>query len=194
MIQLARQRNRQRVAVKSGNRRWPYAVKVSGGYVIQKVLSCHATAKEAQEALDQFNERRRAGLAPEVEQINMTVQQVFDAWSAREYPKLKPASIISHFAAWNKRTSAMRPGSSARSHWTRVTHRCEARLSQSLINNDAVLIKALNRYARRRDIISKDYSSYLEIPTVGPKREKFWISSWRSWNRWPVISPGLTSH
>ena len=35
--------------------------------------------------------------------------------------------------------------------------------------NDAILIKALNRYAMERDIIAKDYSAYLDIPQAEVK-------------------------
>ena len=42
--------------------------------------------------------------------------------------------------------------------------------SQSLINNDAILIKALYSYSMERDIVGKDYSADLDIPSVGAKR------------------------
>jgi len=44
--------------------------------------------------------------------------------------------------------------------------------SQSLINNDAILIKALYNCAMERDIVGKDYSAYLDIPSVGAKRPR----------------------
>ena len=44
--------------------------------------------------------------------------------------------------------------------------------SQSSINNDAILIRALHAYAMKRDIIGKDYSRYLDIPTVDIKVKK----------------------
>ena len=44
--------------------------------------------------------------------------------------------------------------------------------SQSSLNNDAILIRALHAYAMKRDIIGKDYSRYLDIPTVDSKVKK----------------------
>ena len=44
-----------------------------------------------------------------------------------------------------------------------------AGLCRSVIMNDAILIKALNRYAMERDIIAKDYSAYLDIPQAEVK-------------------------
>lgn len=48
----------------------------------------------------------------------------------------------------------------------------DAGLSQSSINNDALLIKALYGYAMERDIVGKDYSRYLDVPSVGAKRPR----------------------
>lgn len=164
----------------SGNRRKPYAVRIAArdkyGYVVQKALSYHETGQEAQAALDEYNSRKRAGQAPAADQLSITVQQVFDAWSAREYRKLKPASITSHNAAWNKRVSryaARRMRDVALDEWQAIIDEDEDRgLSQSLINNDAILIKALYGYSMERDIVGKDYSKYLDIPSVDPKRKK----------------------
>lgn len=44
--------------------------------------------------------------------------------------------------------------------------------SQSLINNDAILIKALYDYSMERDIVGKDYAKYLDIPSVDAKKAK----------------------
>lgn len=164
----------------SGNRRRPYVVRVAArdkyGYVIQRALSYHETVPQAQLALDEYNRRRTEGAAPAPDKLAMTVQQVFDAWSSREYRKLRPASIASHNAAWNKRVSRyanrkMRDVSL--DEWQTILDGDEDRgLSQSLINNDAILIKALYGYSMERDIVGKDYSKYLDIPSVDPKRKK----------------------
>ena len=87
------------------------------------------------------------------------------AWKTREYRKLKPASINSHNAAWNKRVSrlsAHQMRDMTLDEWQSLLGEDEdSGLSQSSINNDALLIKALYSYAMERDIIGKDYSRYL---------------------------------
>lgn len=87
----------------SGNRRRPWAVKVSGrnkyGHVIQRIVSYHEKAVDAQLALEEYNRSKLSGAAPSVDKLALTVADVFEAWSAREYRKLKPASISSHNAA-----------------------------------------------------------------------------------------------
>lgn len=163
-----------------GNRRRPYAVKVSGrdqyGFVVQKVLSYHAKAAEAQYALEEYLKAQMAGKAPVVDKLDITVEEVFAAWSAREYRKLKPASIASHNAAWNKRVSryaSRKMRSMTLDEWQSILDEDEDNgLSQSSINNDAILIKALYAYSMERDIVGKDYSKYLDIPSVGAKRPR----------------------
>lgn len=164
----------------SGNRRRPCAVRIPSrdrfGRVCQVPLGYYATNREALAALDEYNRLSAAGRAPEADKLSMTVQQVYDAWSAREYKRLKPPSVTSHKAAWNKRVSRygdrkMRDVSL--DEWQQILDEDEeAGLSQSSINNDALLIKALYAYSMERDIVGKDYSRYLDIPSVDAKRMK----------------------
>lgn len=164
----------------SGNRRRPYAVRISGrneyGHVIQKTLSYHEKVSDAQRALEEYRQKKESGTAPAVDKLDITVGEIFEAWKAREYRKLKPASINSHNAAWNKRVSRF-AGRKMRSmtldEWQAILDEDEdAGLSQSSINNDAILIKALYAYSMERDIVGKDYSKYLDIPSVGAKRPR----------------------
>lgn len=163
-----------------GNRRRPYAVKVSGrnqyGHIVQQIVSYHAKAADAQLALEEYQKARAAGAAPAIDKLSMTVGEVFDGWKAREYRKLKPASINSHNAAWNKRVSRFKDRKMrdmTLDEWQSILDEDEdAGLSQSTINNDAILIKALYSYSMERDIIGKDYSKYLDIPSVDAKRPR----------------------
>lgn len=164
----------------SGNRRRPYAVKVSGrnsyGHVIQKIISYHERSAEAQQALEEYIKAKSAGKAPAVDKLDITVGDVFEGWKAREYRKLNPASITSHNAAWNKRISRYadrKMRSMTLDEWQSILDEDEDEgRSQSLINNDAILIKALYSYSMERDIVGKDYSAYLDIPSVGAKRPR----------------------
>ena len=93
----------------SGNRRRPYAVRVSQrdkyGQIVQKALGYFATAREAQEALDEHNRLKAQGLAPAINQMSMTVGQVYEAWSARAYAKVGPQAVCGYAAAWKMRIS-----------------------------------------------------------------------------------------
>ena len=164
----------------SGNRRRPYAVKVSTrdryDQIIQKIVSYHEKAADAQKALEAYLTAQAAGTAPSVDKLDATVGDVFEGWKAREYRKLKAASISSHNAAWNKRVSRFKDRkmrSMTLDEWQSILDEDEdVGLSQSSINNDAILIKALYNYSMERDIVGKDYSKYLDIPSVGVKKAR----------------------
>ena len=162
-----------------GNRRRPYSVRVSGrdefGQIIQRPLSYHATAAEAQAALEQYNRDRAVGATPRIDSIKMTVRQIYEAWSAREYKSAGPASIVSHKAAWGRvgRFADVPIVDMTIDMWQSLLDDDEAAgLSQSSIRNDAILIKAIILYALKRDIIAKNIYEFLEIPIVGPKHKK----------------------
>lgn len=183
----------------SGKRRRPYAVKVAEkdryGQIVQKILSYHERAADAQYALEQFNKAKSTGTAPKIDKLDVTLQQVYDGWSGRAYPKLKPASVTSHKAAWNKRVSRYadrKMRSITLDDWQTILDEDEAAgKSQSLINNDAILIKALCSYAMERDIIVKDYSAYLDIPSVDLKNPRNALSDVQVAQLWKMASEGV---
>lgn len=164
----------------SGNRRKPYVVRISEmdtrGYVVQRSLGYYAKSADAQAALDDYNAKKEAGTAPHIEKLSMTVQAVYDLWSAREFRKLNRASITSHKAAWNKRVSRLadrKIRDTSLDDWQSILDDDEdTGMSQSTINNDAILMSALCSFAMERDIIGKDYTEYLDIPHVGAKVQK----------------------
>lgn len=168
----------------SGNRRRPYVVRVPNrnkyGKVVQIPLSYHEKASEAQAALDAYNAAKANGMSPASATLDRTVQDVYNGWSAREYKKLgekgRSSSLNSHKAAWNKRISryaARRMRSVSLDEWQSIIDEDEDNgLSQSLVNNDAILIRSLYAYAMERDIVSKDLSMYLDIPAIDPKNPK----------------------
>ena len=183
----------------SGNRRRPYLVKISArdkdGYVRQVALSYHAKLQEAQDALEEYNRKAAAGQTPSADMLSWTVEQVYAAWSEREYPRSGKSSVASHKASWNQRVSryaARKMRSVTLDEWQAILDEGEDEgRSQSSINNDAILIRALHAYAMKRDIIGKDYSRIWIFPpsTSRSKRGRSMISSlpnWRSW-RGPVF-------
>ena len=164
----------------SGNRRRPYVVRIAGrdefGHIVQRPLSYHSSAREAQAALDEYNRARETGVALSADKMNMTVGQIFEAWSAREYRKLNSASIQAHNTAWKMRVSRFserKMRDMTLDEWQGLLDEDEEKgYSQSTINNDVGLIKAFYNYSMERDIVAKDYSQYLDIPSVSAKFEK----------------------
>lgn len=163
----------------SGNRRKPFAVKIptrdSYGNVVQKVLSYHAAGRDAQAALDEYNANRGTGSAPAPDRFSMTVRDVYDLWSARKYAKAGEASITSYRASWARLgpLAALKMRDVTLDQLQAIIDQGEAAgLSKSSINNDKTLIRALYKFSMERDIVTKDYSAFLQMPIVGPKHEK----------------------
>lgn len=163
----------------NGSRRAPYAVRVPSidrrGHICQKYLSYHVTASEAQKALDEYNRQVTAGQAPPPDKLSITLSDVYGLWSARKYAKAGAASIVSYKASW-ARLSVL-GGRHMREltidELQAVIDRDEqAGLSKSSIQNDKMLMRALFRFAMERDIVMKDYSEFVELPTVAAKHEK----------------------
>ena len=156
------------------NRRRRYAVRVSylerEGLWKQKYLSYHRTAREAQEALDQY---LQSGKSPQT--LAVTLGEVYERWSAKKYAKAGASSVNGYKASW-RRLSPLAGIEMFRlsiDDLQGIIDRDEAAgLSKSSINNDKILMKALFQYAMERDIVSKDYSAFVELPTVGAKVEK----------------------
>lgn len=158
-----------------GERRRPYAVRVPDvdrrGHVVQRYLSYHATAREAQQALDDYNR----GIAPPPDKLSVTLADVYGLWSARKYAKAGASSIKSYKASW------ARLGVLGSRHMRDITldelqaiidQDEQAGKSMSCIQNDKLLMSALFRFAMERDIIMKDYTAYIELPSVEAKHEK----------------------
>lgn len=156
------------------NRRRRYAVRVSylerEGLWKQKYLSYHRTAREAQEALDQY---LQSGRPPQA--LAVTLGEVYERWSAKKYAKAGESSVNGYKASW-RRLSPLAGVEMFRlsiDDLQRIIDQDEtAGLSKSSINNDKILMKALFQYALERDIVAKDYSAFVELPTVGAKVEK----------------------
>lgn len=160
----------------SGARRRPYAVKVSGrdsrGRIVQRFLSYHSTAQEAQAALDTYNASRAAGIAVPVDALSFTLGEIYARWSHVTYPQKSAASVYSHKSAWNRLSpfAGKRIRDFSVDDWQRIIDAAAAEgKSASTVNNLIILIHALNSYALQRDYIPKDYSQFVRAPHIGPK-------------------------
>ncbi len=156
------------------NRRNRYAVRVSylerPGLWKQKYISYHRTAREAQEAL----ERHLSANIP-AQSLAVTLGDIYAQWSAKKYAKAGAASIASYKASW------VRISTLADKEMCKITlddlqaiidKDEEDGLSKSSLSNDRMLMKALFKHAMERDIVHKDYSTFIEMPSVSAKYEK----------------------
>lgn len=157
------------------NRRRRYAVRVSyldrEGLWKQRYLSYHCTAKEAQEALDLYLQKE----AHTSSSLAVTWSDVYNQWSAKKYGKIGASTAACYKASWG-RLSTLSNKEMALITIDDLQHIIDQDeqngLSQSSISNDRMLMKALFKHAMERDIVQKDYSAFVELPTVGPKYAK----------------------
>lgn len=156
------------------NRRRRYAVRVSylerPGLWRQKYLSYHRTAREAQDALDSY---LAANQAPRV--LATTWGEVYEQWSAKKYQRVGPASVSSYKASWGRLSALERKPMKAITIddlQAIIDEDARKGLSKSSIQNDKILMKALYKHALEREIVSRDLSAFVELPTVGAKVEK----------------------
>ncbi len=163
----------------SGARRKPYAVRISvrnkDGRLVQKYLSYHATQKEAWQALEAYQRQKAAGTAPAPETLGVTLQEVYDLWSARKFEKAGKSTIASSKASWKRvsRYASLPIRKIGIDQWQSIIDEDEQRgLSKSAVNQDVVLVHALCTFAMERDWIIKDYSQFIKMPAIGAKHEK----------------------
>lgn len=163
----------------TGNRRRPYAVRVScldrRGRVRQKYLSYHATVAEAQAALAVYV----AGRPAPADVLTMTVAQVYEAWCARKLHRVSASVAASYRSAWGHlgTLASHRMRDLCTDDLQQIIDRMErdgmGRASMEKIRG---LLRELYKYAMERDIVSKDFTAYLELPEVGPKYERGTLS------------------
>lgn len=159
-----------------GNRRKPWAVRVPArnerGRIRQHYLSYHAKAADAQLALDDWC---RTHQGPEPSAANWTLQQVYDAWSERKFDKLSPQAIAGYKADWNyiKHLSNRKMRLITVDQWQDcLTAADKMGKAPSTVEKVKSLMRALNRYAYERDIITKCYSEFTDKIEVVPVVKK----------------------
>lgn len=161
----------------SGSRRNPYAVRIPArdqrGRVVQKYLSYHHSAAEAQQALDAYNAHREVQVPPD--KLAVTLGQVYALWSKRVYPKAGRSVQGKYKASWKRlsRFSEKAIRNITLDDLQGIIDEDETNnKSQALINDDKQLMNQIFRFAMERDIIIKDYSIYVKVPHVDPKKKK----------------------
>lgn len=162
-----------------GNRRRPYVVKISvvdkWGRTQQTALSYHSKMAEAQEALDSYNHDKVAGIAPRADKYSVTLQQIYDLWSPRKYATISHQAADAYRACWGRlsRYKDMRVTDLTIDHLQAIIDEdAQNNMSHSTMQNDRMLMRALYKYAMERDIVMKDYSAFVDIPSVAAKYEK----------------------
>ena len=147
----------------SGNRRKPWAVRITTGWSANykqqyKYLSYHATRVEAVKALADYNTNPY-----KLETANITFSEIYDKWSNTKFDKIGQSAINAHKAAYKtcEPIHYMKFAEIKAMHLQNIIDTCGK--GYGSLRKIKVLFNQLFEYAMKNDIISKDYSDFVDI-------------------------------
>ena len=146
-----------------GKRRKPFAVRVTTGWdnngkQIYKYLGTFATKKEAEHHLVHYNENPY-----NIEIQSITFLEVYEKWKNEKFETVGHSAQLGYIAAFKK---------SEPLHSIKFVDLKASHLQEIVLNPDVkygtkrkikVLFNQLYNYAMKNDIVSKDYSKYIDI-------------------------------
>ena len=147
----------------SGNRRNPFAVRITKGWTddgkrIYKYLSYHATRKEAMQALASYNANPY-----NVDESDITFGELYERWKDRHFKNISKNTIKGYETSYGY----CKPIFDMKIKDIRIVHL--QNLIDGLNKNYGslkvmkTLLNQLFKYAMELDIIQKDYSKFLKI-------------------------------
>lgn len=147
----------------SGKRRKPYAVRKTVGYddrayPIYAIVGYYTKREEALMALAQYN-----GNPYDIDLAKMTFSQLYDAWSAEQFPKMKTSLCNAYKAAYKhcKPLHDLQYTSIKKLHMQRCIDECKRGYATKA--NIKLLLLQLDKYAFDQDIIVKLNSTNLDV-------------------------------
>ena len=153
----------------SGKRRRPWAVQITIGWSdngkqLKKYLSYHTTRAEAMQALADYNANPY-----QFETSNITFAEIYDKWSDYKFNEVGNSAIIGYKAAFktSKPLHDMRFVEIKTAHLQNLLKKSGK--AHGSLRKLKVLFNQLFEYAMKNDIVSKDYSKFVEI---GKNKEK----------------------
>jgi len=152
-----------------GRRRRPWVARVTAGWELvgEKAVQKYYTVgyyKTKKEGIDALVLYRAGAITPRPE---TTLAEIYTEWSAGKFKNISPATVQSYSGAWEyvKQFADKRIGDLRTAHWQEVIDSIARQgLSHSLAGKAKALMSMLNRYALKNDVVSKDYSSFIEMP------------------------------
>lgn len=147
----------------SGKRRKPYGARITIGWddhgkQIYKIIGYYAARPEAMMALAEYNRNPY-----DLDAGKVTFRQVYDRFSEDKYPKLSSSNLHGYKAAYNVCGPLMdiRFADIKKSHLQAVVDGCGK--NYPTLRKLRVFFHQIFRYAMENDVISKDYSKFIEI-------------------------------
>lgn len=160
----------------SGNRRKPYKVTITKGWdpntgkQIKKLLGYFVSQKEANKALADYLDTPY-----DLELSNITFKYIYDKWSQAKYQKVSNSAILGYKSAYDNVEKL---------HYMKIKEIKTRHLQEAIDNcpkgpatkkKIKYLFGQIFAYAMQNDIISKDYSKFIDIGknTSENKRKPF---------------------
>lgn len=149
-----------------GNRRKPWAVRITvsrtedqnGTHWKYKYLGYYETQSEALVALAHFNENPY-----DLDANKITFAEVFEKWSAEHFPKISKSNVHGYNASYKlcEPIYTMRFNDIKKNHLQGIVDDCGK--NYPTLKKLRVLFSVLYKFALENDIVSKDYSQYVDI-------------------------------
>lgn len=160
----------------SGIRRKPYIARVtlgwdeSTGRQIRKTIGTYVTQKEAQKALIDYLDNPY-----DLDLSNILFKDVYEKWSKLKYPKVSHSAILGYQSAYNnvEKLHNMKIKDIKARHLQEAIDNCSK--GQATKKKIKFLFGQMFAYAMQNDIITKDYSEFVDIgkSSEESKREPF---------------------
>lgn len=148
----------------TGNRRRPYLVRVTLGWdektgkQIRKLIGTYSTQKEANKALADYLDTPY-----DLDLANITFKNVYDKWSQPKYQKVSNSAILGYKSAYDnvEKLHTMKIRDIKTRHLQEAMDKCSK--GQATKRKIKYLFGQIFAYAIQNDIISKDYSKFVDI-------------------------------
>lgn len=160
----------------SGIRRKPYIARVtlgwdeSTGRQIRKTIGTYVTQKEAQKALIDYLDNPY-----DLDLSNILFKDVYEKWGKLKYPKVSHSAILGYQSAYNnvEKLHNMKIKDIKARHLQEAIDNCSK--GQATKKKIKFLFGQMFAYAMQNDIITKDYSEFVDIGKASEesKREPF---------------------
>ena len=157
----------------SGIRRKPYIARVtlgwdeSTGRQIRKTIGTYVTQKEAQKALIDYLDNPY-----DLDLANILFKDVYEKWSRLKYPKVSHSAILGYQSAYNnvEKLHNMKIKDIKARHLQEAIDSCSK--GQATKKKIKFLFGQMFAYAMQNDIITKDYSEFVDIGKASEERKR----------------------
>ena len=155
----------------SGNRRRPYAVRVTVGWndngkQIFKYISYHAKKSEAQIALAEYNKNPY-----DLDNARITFEEVYSLMQKTEFNDLSESSLRNYRGAYNYSSTLHKKvfKELKKNHLQGVINSIKA---PTMCNIAKLLFLKMYKFALENDIVTTNYAQYLKVPKKEDSKEK----------------------